>query len=296
MKRWLTQIEPNLLDYVNVNKLSRKDKPSKPLRNKLSAEYIILFLGLLGLLIFVWMMIFFFVPFLRQRPQPLSSSPPVMVATSTPDFILPPTWTPEPTEVIIPTLGGTQVVSGEAPTRVYTPRATSLSGIPRPDLSRPSSIEIIDLARILQGESAGDKQAAYMVGWVAKNRLFHVGYGDTYAEVSGGFFGYLAGVQPSRRVSRPCPSHHQSKRRPDQRGPLCAITDGHHKIRHPGRSGRYCFWRVVLLQHLALRGTITKRYWNLETLKLSNLIRISLFVERVKIPVPVPVRWSVALS
>ena len=58
-------------------------------------------------------------------------------------------------------------------------------------------VSIIDLARIMQGESTGDKEAAYMVGWVARNRLEHPSYGDTYYEVSSGFFGYLDGVQPN---------------------------------------------------------------------------------------------------
>jgi hypothetical protein len=50
----------------------------------------------------------------------------------------------------------------------------------------------------MQGESPGDKEAAYMVGWVAKNRLLHPGYGDTYAVVSNGFFGYRADMNPSK--------------------------------------------------------------------------------------------------
>jgi hypothetical protein len=56
----------------------------------------------------------------------------------------------------------------------------------------------LDLARIMQGESPGDLEAAYRVGWVAKNRLLHVGYGDTYGVVSHGFFGYRADLQPSK--------------------------------------------------------------------------------------------------
>ncbi len=49
----------------------------------------------------------------------------------------------------------------------------------------------------MQGESTGDKEAAYYVGWVAKNRLLHEGYGDTYAMVSSGFFGYKASLNPN---------------------------------------------------------------------------------------------------
>ena len=58
--------------------------------------------------------------------------------------------------------------------------------------------DVIDLARIIQGESAGDKEAAYRVGWVAKNRLKTNGYGRNYYEVSSGFFGYRANSQPSK--------------------------------------------------------------------------------------------------
>jgi hypothetical protein len=92
-------------------------------------------------------------------------------------------------------LAGTQVVSGDVPTRIYTPRPTSLPGLPLPIV--PRSISVIDLARIMQGESPGDKEAAYMVGWVAKNRLLHPSYGETYLDVSGGYFGYLAGINPN---------------------------------------------------------------------------------------------------
>ena len=50
----------------------------------------------------------------------------------------------------------------------------------------------------MEGESRGDKDAAYYVGWVAKNRLLHEGYGNTYALVSSGFFGYHAEIQPNQ--------------------------------------------------------------------------------------------------
>jgi hypothetical protein len=50
----------------------------------------------------------------------------------------------------------------------------------------------------MQGESPGDPEAAYYVGWVAKNRLLHKSYGDTYAVVSYGFFGYRADMEPSK--------------------------------------------------------------------------------------------------
>jgi hypothetical protein len=79
---------------------------------------------------------------------------------------------------------------------MYTPRPTSLPGLPLP-LQIPK-LTVLDLARIIQGESPGDKEAAYRVGWVAKNRLLHPGYGDTYAVVSYGFFGYRADLDPSK--------------------------------------------------------------------------------------------------
>lgn len=157
-----------------------------------------LFLGLLGFLVFVWILAFFFVPMLRrQAPPPAVPRPAAVAATPSPTFALPPTWTPAPTEVIIPTPPGTNVASGLVPTRIYTPRPTSLPGLPLLVLVRPATIEVIDLARIMQGESPGDKEAAYRVGWVAKNRLLHPSYGESYFTVSSGFFGYLNGVQPN---------------------------------------------------------------------------------------------------
>jgi hypothetical protein len=90
------------------------------------------------------------------------------------------------------------VVSGEMPTRIYTPRPTSLPGLLLPVLVRPATIEVVDLARIMQGESPGDREAAYRVGWVAKNRLLHPSYGQSYFTVSSGFFGYLGGAQPNQ--------------------------------------------------------------------------------------------------
>jgi hypothetical protein len=49
----------------------------------------------------------------------------------------------------------------------------------------------------MQGESAGDLEAAYRVGWVAKNRLLHPSYGDTYADVAAsGFWGYNPNINP----------------------------------------------------------------------------------------------------
>ena len=156
-----------------------------------------LLLGISGMLLFVWVLALFFVPLLRERANRVAVSGPAPAATPTPEFVLPPTWTPGPTEVVIPTSIGTQVYSGLAPTRIYTPRPTSLPGVPKIEIKLRNKEAELELARIMQGESAGDWEAAYMVGWVAKNRLLHAGYGESYSEVArGGFFGYLEGIQP----------------------------------------------------------------------------------------------------
>ncbi len=179
--------------------MSHQSQNSKRPSNKrkwLSAERILLFVGLLGFSVFLAIIAFFFVPILRDRPQPAALNPVFLAPTPSPTFALPPTWTPSPTPEVIPTGIGTQVVVG-VPTRIYTPRPTSLSGLPISLFIRTSDDAVIDLARIMQGESTGDYEAAYMVGWVAKNRLLHPNFGDTYYEVSSGFFGYLDGVQPN---------------------------------------------------------------------------------------------------
>lgn len=154
-----------------------------------------LLLGVLGFLGFLWIMVFLFLPLLSARPIPINLPSIVVEIAATRGFILPPTWTPGPTQEFMPTRIPTQVYDGTAPTRIYTPRPTSLPGIPLPIV--PPRLSVIDLARIMQGESPGDREAAYMVGWVAKNRLLHSGYGDTYAVVSHGFFGYRADMQPN---------------------------------------------------------------------------------------------------
>ena len=111
---------------------------------------------------------------------------------------MPPTWTPSPAREINPTAQATEVFDGAVPTRIYTPRATSLPGLILPEPPHiPPRTAVIELARILQGESPGDREAAYYVGWVAKNRLLHSGYGHDYKTVSSGFFGYRADLQPS---------------------------------------------------------------------------------------------------
>lgn len=166
-------------------------------RKQISPEQVLLFLGVFGFIVFIWMMAFLFVPLLTRQPVSVGQNP-LMIIEQTPTrgFILPPTWTPSPTREIVPTATSTPAVDGSVPTRMYTPRPTSLPGLPLP--FQIPKLTVLDLARIIQGESPGDKEAAYMVGWVAKNRLLHPGYGDTYAVVSYGFFGYRADLDPSK--------------------------------------------------------------------------------------------------
>ncbi|MCB0213194.1 MAG: hypothetical protein KDJ52_27880 [Anaerolineae bacterium] len=154
--------------------------------------------GLICLTIFAGIILFLFVPLLLQRPLMAVLPPALIEAAATRGFVLPPTWTPGPTEVVFATGYPTTVYDGTVPTRMYTPRPTSLPGIPYVfNPKRITNIDVIDLARIMQGESPGDREAAYYVGWVAKNRLINPYYGDTFAYVSSGFFGYRADIQPS---------------------------------------------------------------------------------------------------
>lgn len=168
--------------------------PNEPKR--LSAEQWVLFIGLLFFFLFVWMVGFFAVVMLSGRPTTIAVYPMLVEMAATRGFILPPTWTPSPTRPVVPTPLATGVWDGQAPTRMYTPPATSLPGIPWPEFA--PRLTVLDLARIMQGESPGDKEAAYRVGWVAKNRLLHEGYGNTYAVVSHGFFGYRPDLQPNK--------------------------------------------------------------------------------------------------
>lgn len=165
-------------------------------RKNLSPEQLILFAGVFGFIVFVWMIGFLFFPLLGNKSISMVINPIIVEMAATRGFILPPTWTPSPTREIIPTPISTQIFDGSLPTRIYTPRPTSLPGLPLP-LQVPQ-LTVLDLARIMQGESPGDKEAAYRVGWVAKNRLLHSGYGDTYALVSSGFFGYRADIKPTK--------------------------------------------------------------------------------------------------
>jgi hypothetical protein len=153
-------------------------------------------MGLFGFLVFLWLMFFFFLPLLSGRPSVVALPPVIVEMAATRGFVLPPTWTPSPTHEIVPTSTSTPAYNGIAPTRIYTPRPTSLPGLPM--IYPIPKLTVIDLARIMQGESPGDLEAAYRVGWVAKNRLLHPSYGDTYAVVSYGFFGYRADMTPSK--------------------------------------------------------------------------------------------------
>jgi hypothetical protein len=156
-------------------------------------------IGLLGFILFLWLILFLLSAIRVDRPD-VALIPRSVEATATSSFTLPPTWTPTPFQEVVPSPTGTDVALGLVPTRIYTPRPTSLPGLPTPRWWAYYGImqlTVLDLARIMQGESPGDKEAAYMVGWVAKNRLLHQGYGDTYFIVSSGFFGYRPDLQPN---------------------------------------------------------------------------------------------------
>jgi hypothetical protein len=177
----------------------RDDNPSNnqpSVVKRFSAEQWVLFAGLFFFVIFLWLITFLLLSIASGRPSFVVLPPAIVEIAATQGFVLPPTWTPIPEQTLVPTPTGTEVWDGQVPTRMYTPRPTSLPGLPLPFF--PSSLSVVDLARIMQGESPGDIEAAYMVGWVAKNRLLHPGYGDTYAVVSYGFFGYRADLEPSK--------------------------------------------------------------------------------------------------
>ncbi len=180
----------------NKHNHSKKKISAPDSRKGLSTEDWVLVAGATCFVLFLWLIGFIF---FTSRQIPSALPPYIIEAVATRGFILPPTWTPGPTQEFIPSPVGTAADSGIAPTRIYTPRPTSLSGVPMlvPNIINRGNINTIDLARIMQGESTGDKDAAYYVGWVAKNRLLHEGYGDTYAMVSSGFFGYKANINPS---------------------------------------------------------------------------------------------------
>jgi hypothetical protein len=165
-------------------------------KSRLTAEQLILFASLVCFIGFLWIIAFLLLPLISNGPAYTTWESLIVKPSATPGFILPATWTPTPAQPFLPTATATDVFDGTVPTRIYTPRPTSVSGIPWPVI--PPRLTVTDLARIMQGESPGDKEAAYMVGWVAKNRLLHAGYGDNYAVVSHGFFGYRAEIQPNK--------------------------------------------------------------------------------------------------
>lgn len=171
---------------------SAKKQSTRKRARGISVEQIVLLLGVLGFLTFLWIVVFGVLPLLSGRPLPRM----VVQAAATRGFVLPPTWTPGPIPEIVTTSVATPVFDGTQPTRMYTPRATSLPGLPQLVFPLPTHIDVVDLARIMEGESRFDQEAAYYVGWVAKNRLLHPGYGDSYARVSSGFFGYRADMRP----------------------------------------------------------------------------------------------------
>ncbi len=187
--------------------IEQKLATSAPLR-RLRAEDWVLLIGLFffGLFICVVTAAFFL---LRDEQIYL---PPIVKVVVVPGFTLPPVWTATPIREVIPTPLPTQVFTGTLSPHLYTPRGPRLAkhlALPSYNLTRLSkerndnkvavltNIEVLDLARIMQGESGGDPQAAYQVGWVAKNRLNHGGYGETYREVSSGFFGYRESINPT---------------------------------------------------------------------------------------------------
>src|SRR5574341_782804 len=101
-------------------------------RKNLSPEQLILFAGVFGFIVFVWMIAFLFFPLLGNKSISVVLNPLIVEMAATRGFILPPTWTPSPTREIIPTATSTQIFDGSLPTRIYTPRPTSLPGLPIP--------------------------------------------------------------------------------------------------------------------------------------------------------------------
>jgi hypothetical protein len=170
-----------------------------------SAEQIVLIIGFMGFFAFMAIIAFMFVPLLSGRPLVARLPQALIDAAATRGFELPPTWTPGPTPDIQATAIPTQVYDGVRPTPIYTPGPPSVTAqafltalaerLNRP-LTPRDYANVLDLARIMQGESTSDLVAARYVGWVAKNRLLHTSYGDSFLMVSSGFFGYNAAINP----------------------------------------------------------------------------------------------------
>jgi hypothetical protein len=219
-------------------------KPHQPKKLKnLTAEQWFLFAALILACLFACLIIFLFMPLLSRRPLPAQ----IVAMAATQGFVLPPTWTPTPGGPVFPTPVATPVSDGNLPTRIYTPRATSMPGAPMPIV--PPRFSVLDLARIMQGESPGDPAAAYYVGWVAKNRLLNDGNGDTYAVVSHGFFGYRAEMNPYKEFLKIAQQVIRAKEDPTQ-GCLYALsrTDITHLGVPPSRAdvtkGEWFFFRT----------------------------------------------------
>lgn len=171
-------------------------------RPNLAIEDTILLVGLFCFTIFLGVIGFLLLPLLiRSSVTSIASLPVPVNPTPTSEFMLGPTWTPSPTPEAMPTLVGTSVFTGRLAVHLYRPRdPQSPFRIPTPAsfwFPVSAKTEVLDLARIMQGESTGDIEAAYRVGWVAKNRRLHGGYGNSYYEVSSGFFGYRRDIRPS---------------------------------------------------------------------------------------------------
>ncbi len=168
-------------------------------------ELLVLLLGIGGFTLFVGLS---GVLLLLAARQPVMFAAPsearTMLVSATVEPPLPAPWTPAPTA--IPTGISSPVFSGRLAVHLYQPRPDGeplrlpTFAFPYPAISRRT--EVLDLARIMEGESRSDLEAAYMVGWVAKNRLRHGGYGESYRAVSSGFFGYRPDVQPSETFIR----------------------------------------------------------------------------------------------
>lgn len=174
-------------------------KPRKTTPPKINLEFWLLLAGLATAALFAGVFLFFVAALAPKPPAHIGAMPPAAPPRPpAPGWTPPPTWTPGPTPVVISTALPTAVNDGSLPTRVYTPQPTSvpLAQLPIPFMAPQKSIDVLDLARILEGESRFDLEAAYFVGWVAKNRLLHPNYGDTFASVSSGFFGYREDRQP----------------------------------------------------------------------------------------------------
>lgn len=188
-------------------------------RSRLTIEDTILLVGLFCFLIFLGVIGFLLLPLLTRSSVTSIASLPVPVnSPPNSEFALGPTWTPSPTPAVIPTLVGTSVFTGRLAVHLYRPRDPQAPfRIPTPPafwVPVSAKTEVLDLARIMQGESGGDIEAAYRVGWVAKNRRLHGSYGNSYYEVSSGFFGYRRDKRPSEAFLRKAEQVIRSRRDP----------------------------------------------------------------------------------